>query len=54
MNEEQIEAVCDLAWDAAMAARDGDVVTAERLLEKMEQQLRQAAIQLPECPQDIS
>lgn len=54
MSEDQIEAICALAWDAVNAARDLDLVEAERLLDAMEKQLREVATQRPECPEDIS
>jgi hypothetical protein len=54
LSEDQIEAICGLAWDAVNAARDLDLVEAERLLDAMEKQLREVVTQRPECPEDIS
>lgn len=52
MTEEQIDNLTGLAWDAVIAARDGDTQRTEKLLDNLEKQLR--AIPRPECPQGIS
>ena len=54
MSEDQIEDICGLAWDAVNAARDLDLVEAERLLDAMEKQLREVVTQRLGCPEDIS
>lgn len=54
MNEDQIEAICDLAWDAVNAARDLDLAEAERLLDTMEKKLRAFSTQRLECPEGTS
>ena len=52
MTEEQIDDVTGLAWDAVIAARDGDTQRTEKLLDNLEKYLQ--AISCPECPQGIS
>ena len=54
MTEDQIEAICDLAWDAVNAARDLDLAEAEKLLDTMEKKLRGFSTQRPECPEGTS
>lgn len=52
MTEDQIDTATGLAWDAVIAARDGDTARTEKLLEDLENMLR--AIPCPERPQGIS
>ena len=44
MTEELIEEVTNLAWDAIIAARDGDNTRAEKLMDDLEKRLREVVI----------